>query len=188
MTENSGLINPQEDSKPGVLTHSDYLTLWLNYEAKIDALRSSFLTIAGILFALQSGVFVLMLDKLFDTEELSLRLFLLDITIASISILIWKFLSNISEHFTTHINRNVERARLSVESSYPNSTPKNIEMFQKYMKNNLTNSSSNHIKQASNCRSDPNQIIKRVQCIYYIVLWFTMGGLILYNIFLLCPT
>jgi hypothetical protein len=133
MTENSGLVNSQEGSKPVALTHSDYLTLWLNYEAKIDALRSSFLTIAGILFALQSDVFVLMLDKLFDTEELSSRLFLLDITIVSISILIWKFLSNISEHFTTHINRNVERSRFSVESSDPNRTPKNIEIFKEYI-------------------------------------------------------
>ena len=59
----------------------DYLTLWLNYENKLDVLRGHFLTIAGLLFTLQAGVFVLMLDKMFDPGRTSMSYVLIDIII-----------------------------------------------------------------------------------------------------------
>jgi hypothetical protein len=65
----------------------DYLTIWLNYENKLDELRGRFLTIAGLLFTTQAGVFVLMLDKIFDIDDLSWCLILADIIIVVISIL-----------------------------------------------------------------------------------------------------
>jgi hypothetical protein len=51
----------------------DPLTLWLNYENKIGELRSHFLTIAGLLFTLQSAIFVLMMDKIFLDEPKNLQ-------------------------------------------------------------------------------------------------------------------
>ena len=71
MTENTDSPKPETSSPSDYLTQSDYLTLWLNYEDKIDELRSRFLTLAGLLFALQSGIFSLMLDKIYLSDKSS---------------------------------------------------------------------------------------------------------------------
>jgi hypothetical protein len=74
----------------------DYPMLWLNYEDKMDELRNRFLTIASILFAVQVGIFALIVDKIILTEAkngtLESRHFIAGIVLIIFSVIILLFL------------------------------------------------------------------------------------------------
>ena len=91
---------------------SNCLTLWLNYENKQDQLRSQFLTIAGLLFALQSAIFVLMLDKIILSDKAlnTAQTSQAKDTLIVLSVLILIFFIVISFMYVFHINRNFDRA------------------------------------------------------------------------------
>jgi hypothetical protein len=158
-----GVRNVCDDSfGPGKKYELDPLTLWLNYEDKIDALRSHFLTIAALLFALQSGIFALILDKIFLSDKtlspfLALRA---EIVLIILSVLLLAFFIVIYNTYTHHINRNVHRSEFVASQS------KNICKFK------------NEVNKRPNTKSpsqSPNAVIHLAYMIYLILFLSTVG-------------
>jgi hypothetical protein len=125
----SGKINPSSSSNEQAhpqsnhaVNHSDldHPALWLNYEDKMDELRNRFLTIASILFAVQVGVFALMVDKIVLIEneivsdqggEISTLLpFITGILLIVFSFLTLMFLRKTYKHYASHIITNKDRS------------------------------------------------------------------------------
>ena len=88
----------------------NYLTLWLNYEKKIDDLKGHFLTFAGLLFALQSGIFALMLDKIFLSEKQSPQQLPAEYLLIALSVLTFIFFFSATIHYASHIKNNIKRS------------------------------------------------------------------------------
>ncbi len=93
------------------MDESDKLTLWLNYENKMDQLRNSFITIASILFAVHSGVFALIIEKILNGSLLSLIMLMI------LSILILVFVIIISFTYCSHIKKNKFKSDIVADSS-----------------------------------------------------------------------
>jgi hypothetical protein len=116
MTGNTGSAGSGNNPE---LDHHDYLTLWLSYESKIEELRNRFFTIAGLLFTLQSGIFALMLDKIFLSDKPLQPLLALQAErcLKRLSVLILLFFILISFTYIHHIKRNVHRSEVVVAQS-----------------------------------------------------------------------
>src|SRR5262245_51907201 len=99
----------------------NHLTLWLNYEKKLDDLRGHFPIFAGLLFTLQSGIFTLMLDKIFLSDKHSSEHSLAERFLIILSIFTGIFLFFIAYHYNKHIKNNIKRSKFS-EGQDPNIT------------------------------------------------------------------
>lgn len=172
MTENSSM--PDNSLLPISFTLSDYLTLWLNYENKIEALRSRFLTIAGLLFTLQSGVFVLLVDKIADDKGFSWSLFSAEILLVIISMIIYRFLSIITDSYTKHIDNNVQRSANTVKESKDKFLDlKGLEGLKERIEKSPKVNSSNQVSQDQQDSQSATYVIKQTQCIYRCVCGLT---------------
>jgi hypothetical protein len=169
------MTNNTSHSVSGSSSELDYLTLWLNYENKLDELRGRFVTIAGLLFTVQAGVFVLMLDKIFDVDDLSWRLILADTIIVVISILTCILLHIVANHFSIHLDINYQRSVLTVKES--EKTSPNIKDFIKRINEGL--------KLPNYIPRDHKYIIEQVKCIYIKLFGFTIAILVVHIIILL---
>jgi uncharacterized membrane protein len=166
------------------MTGSNYLTLWLNYENKIEDIRSRFLIIAGLLFTLQSGIFALMLDKIllnekFRDKSLLWRAFLVEIILIALSILIHRLFNIISESYTRHIDTNIQRSKFVVNKSVEPHKYESIKEFKEDINKHLAihYHPQNH---------DPKDPIKQTRKIYLTLFLATIGVPILHIIILTC--
>ena len=157
-------MSNQTDSSVGSDTpRLDELTLWLNYENKIDELRSRFLTIAGLLFTLQSGIFALMLDKIFLSDNRPSLALSAEVYLVILSILTLIFLFIISSLYKSHIEANSHRSAFVVEKSNA------IRVFKNEVKNYL------HEKSPKYENRSLTRVIYEVWLIYGVLFLCTVG-------------
>ena len=124
------MSNEANSSVPSESLRLDPLTLWLNYENKIDELRSRFLTIASLLFTLQSGIFALMLDKIFLSDKPSLLALPAEIFLVIISVLTLVLLFIIGSLYGSHMETNCHRSDFIVgKSNAIKEFKKNLEKY-----------------------------------------------------------
>lgn len=138
----------------------DQLTLWLNFENKMDGLRSRFLAIASILFTLQSGAFALMLDKVFFN---SFQCLSAEILLIILSLLVLIFLLFVYVMYSSHIDSNKLRSDFVAAQSHA------IKQFKyhvgKYLQQKLPKHKEKSLK----------DILYQVLFIYGILFLLTVG-------------
>jgi hypothetical protein len=175
------MTNNTSHSVSGSSPELDYLTLWLNYENKLDELRGHFLTIAGLLFTVQAAVFVLMLDKIFDVDDLSWRLILADTIVVVISILTRNLLYIVANHFSIHLDNNHQRSDRTIAES--EKTSPNIKEFKNRINKDLKK--PDYVPQDHKDQKDHKYIIEEVKRIYIKLFGFTIAILVVHIIILL---
>ena len=171
MSNITGSTGSENDTKPD---HHDYLRLWLNYEDKMDELRSSFLTVAGLLFTLQSVIFALMLDKIFLRERrpetsipqatTAILTLYAEYILMILSVLILIFFITIFVTYKKHIKRNLHRSEFVVKTCPT--------------VNNFKNEINNYIREEEPKQKffqSPWSSLLVVSWIYYILLLLTFG-------------
>jgi hypothetical protein len=143
----------------------DPLTLWLNYENKMEELRTSFLTIAGLFFTVQSGIFVVMVDKIFLSEKETLLLLFPGIMLILLSILVFIFFSTVSSLYQQHIKNNEHRSKFVTDTYDRN---KYIQEFSASVTVYLKKQSPHYKTQES------DRVIKQVRNIYNVLFGATL--------------
>ena len=153
------------DADSNVPSHGsglDPLTLWLNLENKLDELRSRFLTIASLLFTLQSGIFALMLDKIFLTDTPPALAASAEVLLIVLSVLGFIFLFTTSAHYASHIDTNELRSRFVAESDA-------IRQFTQDLRIYLQTKSVHHEPR------NPKGVVRVVWGIYGVLFLLTVG-------------